>query len=66
LVLFIVDIFHLVGTFASRDFLHEKVFVLANRMCIAGIIVAAVATTAIVVPARHAMNADPLEAIRYE
>jgi len=50
----------------AEIFCTEKVFVLANRMCIAGIIVAAVAMTAIVVPARHAMNVDPLEAIRYE
>jgi putative ABC transport system permease protein len=33
---------------------------------LAGIVVAAVATMAILVPARHAMKADPLDAIRYE
>lgn len=33
---------------------------------LAGIIVAIVATTAIVVPARYAMNVNPVEAIRYE
>jgi putative ABC transport system permease protein len=33
---------------------------------LAAIIIAVVATVAIVVPARHAMNVDPLEVIRYE
>jgi hypothetical protein len=63
LVLFIVDVFHLLGTFASRDFLHEKVFVL-SKCASQGL--SLLPSQAIVVPARHAMNADPLEAIRYE